>query len=48
MKVYLCDGPKRKYSYCVGPENCKDETCILVKRYRENGGGSENPKSNPG
>ena len=34
QKIYSCN-KKPKVCFCVGPENCNDLTCPLVKRYRE-------------
>lgn len=34
--IYTSDGRNHpKDCYCVGPENCGDRSCKLVKDYRE-------------
>lgn len=33
-KLYKDDDGNIKECFCVGPKNCDDDTCILVKRYK--------------
>lgn len=34
-KYYAIESTGRGVCFCIGPENCKDETCPLVEQYRE-------------
>ncbi len=33
--IYKSNTGEFKRCFCIGPENCEDETCLLVKQYRE-------------
>ncbi len=34
-KIYVADDGQIKQCFCVGPENCEDETCELVRKFKE-------------
>jgi hypothetical protein len=35
-KLYQDDNDKQlKQCFCIGPENCEDEDCVLVKNYKD-------------
>jgi hypothetical protein len=43
-KMSCEDSSAPKACFCIGPENCNDDSCRLVKEYRERENNRRGPK----